>query len=275
MFSNKTIECDVANYYDNNSSRFLGTEKKRHAGAIHRRLHPPAAADETDSVHYSNSLVLGFIRDIGAERILDLGCGIGGSIRYLRSRYKAKYTGISLSPVQCAIAREFGTEIELGSYLDPLWYKNREPFDLIYAIESLQHNPDHNLLVRNLKKVMKQDSRLVVIDDFIKEDKPFSRRETKLINRFKNHWHSHGFTSKSDFIETLNRNGLVLHEEINLTSLMPRPVLNRHLRAAILNCLSMLPVQHSALDNIIGGGTLLLLQQLGLAEYYLLVLDNR
>ena len=228
MFSNKTIECDVANYYDNNSSRFLRTEKKRQVGAIHRRLHPPATADENDSAHYSNSLVLGFVREVGAERILDLGCGIGGSIRYLRSRHKARYTGISISPVQCAIARELGTEIELGSYLDPLWYENREPFDLIYAIESLQHNPDHHLLVRNLKKVMKPDSRLVVIDDFIKEDKPFSRREAKLIKRFRNHWHSHGFTSRPDFIEVLDRNGLVLSEEINLTSLMPEPALNRY-----------------------------------------------
>ena len=274
MFSSQTIEKDVANYYDNNTSRFLGTEKKKIAGAIHRRLRPPGTADEKDSSHYSNALVLGIIRELGAERILDLGCGIGGSIRYLRGKHKAEYTGISLSPVQCAIARKLGTEIELGSYLDSRWYKNREPFDLIYAIESLQHNPDHDLLIRNLKKVMKQDSRLVVIDDFIKEDRPFSRREAGLINRFRNHWHSHGFTSKSDFIETLNRNGLVLHKEINLTPLMPKPVLNRHLRAVILNCLSMLPVRHSALDNIIGGGTLLLLQQLGLAEYYLLVFSS-
>jgi tocopherol O-methyltransferase len=34
--------------------------------------------------------------------VVDVGCGIGGSARYLARRYEAKVSAINLSPVQAA-----------------------------------------------------------------------------------------------------------------------------------------------------------------------------
>jgi tocopherol O-methyltransferase len=34
--------------------------------------------------------------------VVDVGCGIGGSARYLARRYEAKVSAITLSPVQAA-----------------------------------------------------------------------------------------------------------------------------------------------------------------------------
>ena len=41
-----------------------------------------------------------------ADRILDCGCGIGGSALALASRFQAKVVGITLSPVQAQRARD-------------------------------------------------------------------------------------------------------------------------------------------------------------------------
>lgn len=40
------------------------------------------------------------------RNIVDVGCGIGGSSRYLARKYGAKCNGITLSPVQAQRAQE-------------------------------------------------------------------------------------------------------------------------------------------------------------------------
>src|SRR4030081_454548 len=40
------------------------------------------------------------------SKILDVGCGIGGSSIYLAKKYKAEVTGITISPVQVEMARK-------------------------------------------------------------------------------------------------------------------------------------------------------------------------
>ncbi|KAI7987250.1 hypothetical protein LOK49_LG13G03030 [Camellia lanceoleosa] len=38
------------------------------------------------------------------KRIVDVGCGIGGSSRYLARKYEAQCQGITLSPIQAQMA---------------------------------------------------------------------------------------------------------------------------------------------------------------------------
>ena len=41
MMINKKHQEEVAEYYDRNTRSFLGNNKKRYTGAIHRKLYPP------------------------------------------------------------------------------------------------------------------------------------------------------------------------------------------------------------------------------------------
>ena len=261
----------IAFYYDKNTPRFLRHNPLLSGGAIHRRLYPEGTNKKTDPSHYSESLVSDLIQKISARRILDLGCGVGGSIRYLKKRCPGDYTGITLSPIQCRIAEQQNTQIELGNYLDSSWYRDRKAFDLVYAIESLQHNPDLKLLLKNLISVLNKGSHFVVIDDFLIDGKKLSPAEEKLADRFRKHWHAYGYTSGDEFITTLEAHGFKLQYKSDLSSLMRKPVLNRFLRRAYLDCLSLLPFRNPALDNALGGGSLKLLQQSGLSAYYILV----
>ncbi len=153
MSAFKTAESEVARYYNKNTARFLRFVPEKSSGTIHRKLYPEEQDGSHDPAHISDALVLDMIRETEARRILDLGCGVGGSISYLRSRYEGDYTGITLSPVQYRIAMEQNIPVELGSYLDSSWFENKGAFDFIFAIESLQHNPDHEMLISNLLKL--------------------------------------------------------------------------------------------------------------------------
>ncbi len=118
---------------------------------------------------------------------------------------------------------------------------------------------------------MNKGSHIQIIDDFLIDGITPGKREKRLVRRFKKHWHAHGFTSVSKFISILKKNGFVLCNMTDLTSQMKRPLLSPLLRGLYLQLLTQLPLQSPALDNIIGGGTLLLLQQLRVSGYYKLV----
>lgn len=48
------------------------------------------------------------------KRIVDVGCGIGGSSRYLAKKYGAQVQGITLSPVQAKMAQDLTLAEELA-----------------------------------------------------------------------------------------------------------------------------------------------------------------
>lgn len=49
------------------------------------------------------------------KNVVDVGCGIGGSSRYIASKYGAKCEGITLSPVQAQRANALASSQSLSS----------------------------------------------------------------------------------------------------------------------------------------------------------------
>lgn len=84
----------------------------------------------------------------GAENILDLGCGIGGSSLYLAQKFNARVVGITLSPVQANRARERAAAAGLSGRLQFAVADALHPpfesgaFDLVWSLESGEHLPD-------------------------------------------------------------------------------------------------------------------------------------
>lgn len=80
-----------------------------------------------------------------ADRVLDAGCGVGGSARYLAKKFDATAKGFTLSPVQAENAKRYTAAAGLSGQveitvrdmmtLDEL----TESFDLIWSMESAEH----------------------------------------------------------------------------------------------------------------------------------------
>ncbi|OKH32040.1 SAM-dependent methyltransferase [[Phormidium ambiguum] IAM M-71] len=96
-----------------------------------------------------------------AEQILDVGCGIGGSSLYLAQKYNATATGITLSPVQAARAKERAeiagmsekTEFLVADALQLPFADNS--FDLVWSMESGEHMADKEQFLRECYRVLK------------------------------------------------------------------------------------------------------------------------
>ena len=100
--------------------------------------------------------------------LLDVGCGIGGSTLYLASKYRARATGITLSPVQAnrgtARASMAGLEehvqFQVADALAMPFADNS--FDLVWSLESGEHMPDKGQFLRECCRVLKPGGRLIV-----------------------------------------------------------------------------------------------------------------
>lgn len=96
-----------------------------------------------------------------AEKILDVGCGIGGSSLYLAQKYNATATGITLSPVQAARAKERAAIAQMSEKTEFLVADALQmpfaddSFDLVWSMESGEHMADKEQFLRECYRVLK------------------------------------------------------------------------------------------------------------------------
>ena len=107
-----------------------------------------------------------------ATEILDCGCGIGGSALELASRFGARVTGITLSPVQAERAEERARAANLAEDIPP-WARFQvadalntpfadQSFDLVWSMESGEHMPDKVAFLQECYRVLKPGGRLLM-----------------------------------------------------------------------------------------------------------------
>jgi tocopherol O-methyltransferase len=125
------------------------------------------------------------------SNVLDVGCGIGGTTRYLAREYGCSVTGITISGAQVQMARNFtakengvgtlvGTEYytlgdgkvrfleldaeKMGKYFHEA--PNNTMFDAVWISEVMSHLPEKELFFRNAFSVLSNGGKLIIADWF-------------------------------------------------------------------------------------------------------------
>ena len=125
--------------------------------------------------------------------VLDVGCGIGGTSRYLAKKMGCSVTGITISGQQVELARNLtakeaasqknaakGTEFikmgdgrvrfveldaeKMGDFFDES--ETRTTFDCVWISEAMSHLPDKELFFRNASTLLNAGGKLIVADWF-------------------------------------------------------------------------------------------------------------
>jgi tocopherol O-methyltransferase len=103
-----------------------------------------------------------------ANRILDPGCGVGGSSRYLAKRFGAESLGLTLSGVQVKRGNAYSAQAGLSQQVQlqarDMMTLNAEDgqFDLVWSMESAEHIEDKRRLLEIFYERLRPGGRFVM-----------------------------------------------------------------------------------------------------------------
>lgn len=102
-------------------------------------------------------------------RILDVGCGLGGTAIYLNKTLGAAATGITISQTQIEIgnnlAKESGANVRL-ILMDAERLKIDDSFDVVWSVEAIAHLNKKADFFRSSARLLKAGGKLVIADWF-------------------------------------------------------------------------------------------------------------
>lgn len=182
--------------------------------------------DRTDHVQAQIDLIDEVLKWSGVDdgeppkRVVDVGCGIGGSSRHIVRKYEGSTAqGLTLSPYQAGRGNELAKEQGLADrasfqVADALNMPfDDSSFDLVWSLESGEHMPDKAKFVGELMRVAAPGGRLIVVTwchrDLELGEPCLSEKEEKLLAKINRAYYLPRWCSVDDYVKLLEKEGAV------------------------------------------------------------------
>jgi len=276
----------VARYYDSNTRRFLTVGGGGGTLSIHRHLWGPGVRTTAEASGYVNHLLAEVIRerrDAHDLTILDMGCGVGGTLFHLAEACPgSRLHGITISETQCRLgnrgARERGVDarcvIQHGDFESTGLGITA---DVIVAVESFVHGSSRERVMQWIAAHLSDGGLLLLVDDFIASPSlAATHGGRRHIEDFQTGWRAPGICTVEDVTRSASRAGLRLEADRNLTPMIRLGRPRDRVIAMTSPLFRLVGLSHVPFfGNMIGGNALQAGLRSGLFEYRFLVLERR
>jgi cyclopropane fatty-acyl-phospholipid synthase-like methyltransferase len=172
------------------------------------------------------------------ERVLDAGCGVGGSAIWLAREFGVQVVGISLVPSQLARAHRFARQYGVS---DRVIFEQQDfthttfpdnSFDVIWAVESVCHALDKSAFLAEAGRLLKPGGRLIMADWF-RRRRPFDAEGETLLHDWLSGWAVPDLLTADEFTPAAAQAGFT-HIRLDDVTAHVRPSLRRLYRLALI-----------------------------------------
>lgn len=180
---------EIVQAYDASETAYKLTWNLSKSKSIHYGYKDETTKSFSDTLNRMNEVVCSRAQICASDKILDAGCGIGGSAIYLAKSVGCQVTGINLSENQLKEARKYASLNQVdglvnftkADYLSMPFPD--ESFDVVWAIESVFHTPDKCTFFEEAFRVLKPNGRIVLADYLLNREVP-SKVEQNLLEKW-------------------------------------------------------------------------------------------
>jgi ubiquinone/menaquinone biosynthesis C-methylase UbiE len=192
---------NIVDYYAASENAYKDSWDLDNSLAIHYGYWDERVKSFPQSLLRMNEVLMEAANIKSSDRVLDAGCGIGGSSIFLGEKIGCNVTGISLSERQIIKARELAIEKKVEDKVDfrvmnycATNFPN-ESFDIVWGCESICYADDKEQFIKEAYRLLKPGGRLVVADGFVTD---FKNNDRPRIRNWLTGW-------QVNYLETLDR----------------------------------------------------------------------
>ena len=185
----------ISEFYDQSTDLWLDTWGEH----MHHGYYDDLSSMDTDHQKAQIRLVSELLcwgKVDNARRILDAGCGVGGSARFLARLFNAKVLGCTLSKVQAEKGKAYnqtaGLENQVTIKASDMMSLTRADgtFDLIWSMESAEHIRNKQQLFNLFYDLLEPGGTLLMATWCHRELPPhLSKKENELLQKIGDYYH--------------------------------------------------------------------------------------
>ncbi len=206
--------------------------------AIHFGYWDERTRSHSESLLNMNRVLASQIGIRPGQRILDAGCGIGGSAIWLAKTYGVEVVGITPVASQVERARRYAQQQGIA---DKVSFEQQDythtafpqaSFDIIWAMESLCHAPDKQLVLAEARRLLRPGGRIGIVE-YMRTNRPHAAIDEALLHSWLSGWAIPDIATSHEWLGWAQEAGFHDMQLADITSNV-RPSLRRLYRLAIL-----------------------------------------
>src|SRR6266516_7620751 len=204
--------------------------------AIHFGYWDKHTRSHSESLLNMNRVLASKIGIRPGQRILDAGCGIGGSAIWLAKTFGVEVVGITPVASQVERARRYAQKQGIA---DQVSFEQQDythttfpqaSFDVIWGMESLCHAPDKQLVLAEVRRLLRPGGRLGIVE-YMRTNRPLAEIDEALLHSWLSGWAIPDIATSHEWLGWAQEAGFQDMQLADITSNV-RPSLRRLYRLA-------------------------------------------